>query len=61
VFRSNIVNDTFDTPINLGGSINSNLDDFAYVVEEESDLGYVSSNRTGYDKLYGFARESKHI
>ena len=57
VFRSNSVNDSFDTPVNLGSSINSNLDDFAYVIREKNDKGYVSSNRTGFDRLYGFTRE----
>tara|TARA_R110002049_G_scaffold1552_1_gene11981 strand:- start:489 stop:2375 length:1887 start_codon:yes stop_codon:yes gene_type:complete len=57
VFRSNSVNGNFDTPINLGSSINSNLDDFAYVIREKNNKGYVSSNRTGFDRLYGFERE----
>ena len=47
----------FGKPINLGGSINSSLDDFAYTVREKNNKGYVSSNRSGYDRLYGFARE----
>jgi outer membrane protein OmpA-like peptidoglycan-associated protein len=57
VFRSNSVNESFDTPVNLGSSINSNLDDFAYVIREKNNKGYVSSNRSGFDRLYGFARE----
>jgi len=57
VFRSNSVNGQFDTPVNLGSSINTNLDDLAYVINEKENIGYVSSNRTGFDKLYGFARE----
>ncbi len=57
VFRSNLVNSQFDKPVNLGGSINSNLDDFAYTIREKNNKGYVSSNRSGYDRLYGFARE----
>lgn len=57
VFRSNMVNDTFDTPVNLGSSINSNVDDFAYVIREKENKGFVSSNRTGYDRIYGFERE----
>ena len=61
VFRSNMVNDAFDTPVNLGNSINSNLDDFAYVVREKNNNGYVSSNRTGYDRLFGFAREQNPL
>ena len=57
VFRSNMVNGGFDKPVNLGSSINSNLDDFAYVVREKDNMGFVSSNRTGYDRIFGFARE----
>ncbi|NNC48944.1 MAG: OmpA family protein [Flaviramulus sp.] len=57
VFRSNLVNGSFDKPVNLGSSINSNLDDFAYVVREKDNQGFVSSNRTGYDRLFGFARD----
>ncbi|AUP78906.1 OmpA family protein [Flavivirga eckloniae] len=57
VFRSDMVNVNFNKPINLGGSINSNLDDFSYTIREKNNKGYVSSNRGGYDRLYGFARE----
>jgi len=57
VFRSNTVSGSFDRPVNLGKSINSNLDDFAYVIREKNDKGYLSSNRTGSDKTYGFVRE----
>jgi len=57
VFRSNMVNGNFDKPVNLGSTINSSLDDFAYVIREKDNKGYVSSNRSGHDRLYGFARE----
>ena len=57
VFRTNMVNGDFDKPVNLGSSINSSLDDFAYIIREKDNKGYVSSNRTGYDRLYGFGRE----
>ncbi|WNH14321.1 OmpA family protein [Thalassobellus suaedae] len=57
VFRSNMVNGSFDEPINLGSSINSNLDDFAFVIREKDNMGYVSSNRKGNDRLFGFTRE----
>jgi len=57
VFRSNMVNGNFDTPVNLGSSINSSLDDFAYVIREKDNKGFVSSNRTGHDRLFGFGRE----
>jgi outer membrane protein OmpA-like peptidoglycan-associated protein/tetratricopeptide (TPR) repeat protein len=61
VFRSNMVNGIFDKPVNLGSSINSNLDDFAYVVREKDNQGYVSSNRTGYDRIFGFSREDNML
>ena len=61
VFRSNLVNDGFDKPVNLGSTINSSLDDFAYVVREKNNMGYLSSNRTGYDRLFGFSREENPL
>jgi len=61
VFRSNLVNGKFDAPVNLGSSINSPLDDFAYVVREKDNKGFVSSNRSGYDRLFGFAREQNPL
>ena len=57
VYRSNMVNGNFDKPVNLGSTINSSLDDFAYVIREKDNKGYVSSNRSGFDRLYGYARE----
>jgi len=57
VFRSNMVNGSFDKPVNLGSTINSSLDDFAYVIREKDNKGFVSSNKSGHDRLYGFARE----
>lgn len=61
VFRSNMVNGTFDKPVNLGSPINSNVDDFAYIVKEKENKGFVSSNRTGYDRIYGFGREENML
>lgn len=57
VFRSNILTDGFDEPENLGSSINSSLDDFSYVLRNSYDQGYISSNRTGTDRLFGFFRK----
>lgn len=61
VFRSNMVNDVFDTPVNLGSTINSPLDDFAYVIREKDNMGFVSSNKGGYDRLFGFVREKNPL
>ncbi len=61
VFRSNEVNDAFEKPVNLGSSVNSSLDDFAYVVREKDNIGFVSSNKGGYDRMYGFIREENPL
>ncbi len=58
VFESNI-GDQFSSPENLGRPLNSNLDDFAYIVNERNQRGYFSSNRmggTGDDDIYSFQR-----
>ena len=40
--------------INLGETINSNLDDFSYFRETNSNEGFIASNRDGSDNIYGF-------
>lgn len=50
---------TFSTPRNLGAPINSNKDDFAYIVDRSDSFGYVSSNRAGGkgdDDIYSFIK-----
>ena len=57
IFMSKSLNGgPFAKPINLGETINSNLDDFGYVVDEKKNLGYFSSNRKLGDALYSFTR-----
>lgn len=46
VFKSSL-KDLSIPPVNLGSPINSNLDDFAFVINENKNQGYVSSNRVG--------------
>lgn len=51
---------TFSEPKNLGAPINSNKDDFAYIVDPKDTYGYFSSNRAqgkGDDDLYYFTKE----
>jgi outer membrane protein OmpA-like peptidoglycan-associated protein/tetratricopeptide (TPR) repeat protein len=38
---------TFQKPINLGNTVNSDKDDFAFNIDEKSNDGFVSSNREG--------------
>lgn len=57
IFYSRNYETGWDKPVNLGETINSSADDFAYVVNEQTDKGYLSSNRNkGTDNLYSFVR-----
>ena len=56
IFMSKSYDGVFAKPLNLGETINSNLDDFAYIVDEKKNKGYLSSNRKGGDNLYSFTR-----
>ncbi len=49
-------NNGFAKPINLGATINTNSDDFAYNVDLNRNRGYLSSNRKDFDNLYTFQR-----
>jgi outer membrane protein OmpA-like peptidoglycan-associated protein len=57
IFMSKSLNGgPFAKPLNLGETINSNMDDFSYVVDEKKNVGYISSNRKMGDALYSFTR-----
>ncbi len=44
-----------NTPEHIGAPLNSNADDFAYYVDEETGKGYFSSNREQFkDRIYAF-------
>ncbi len=57
IHRSNLVDGIYDRPVNLGTTINSSRDDFAFIINEKLNKGYFSSNRSGIDKLYQTVRE----
>lgn len=61
IFRSNNINGAYDKPVNLGGSINSNVDDFSFVVLEKENKGNMSSNRLGYDRIFSFVRKENTL
>ena len=64
IFVARKISDTeFDEPLNLGSSINSEMDDFNFIIDVANDKGYFASNRTGEDNLYSFKREEnkKHF
>ncbi|TDW52013.1 outer membrane protein OmpA-like peptidoglycan-associated protein [Flavobacterium sp. 270] len=60
VYESTMMSDgSFSTPRNLGAPINSNKDDFSFVLDKAGVYGYVSSNRAGGkgdDDIYSFVK-----
>lgn len=54
-------NGVFNSPVNLGETINSGLDDFAMVIDEETNRGYFSSDRSDEDTMYTLIREEKEL
>ncbi|NLP58797.1 OmpA family protein [Lutibacter sp. B1] len=64
IFKSEITNGTVATPVNLSDKINSNLDDFAFVIDDKTETGYFSSNRAegvGDDDIYSFTQEKSYF
>ena len=57
IFMARIYDGVFGKPINLGETLNSGMDDFAYVLKPNDSIGYFASNRKGTDVLYTFKRE----
>ncbi len=59
VYQSAIEDDNFSQPINLGAPLNSELDDFGFIIKETENKGFVCSNRLsgkGDDDIYSFVR-----
>jgi len=57
IFSSNILKGDDSEPVNLGAPYNSGFDDFAYMVDPDTNQGYFSSNRPGgkgNDDIYSF-------
>ncbi|MFT0713975.1 OmpA family protein [Flagellimonas lutimaris] len=57
VYKSEGSNDLFSVGINLGKPINSNRDDFSYIIDSTGVKGYFASNRKGGkgdDDIYSF-------
>lgn len=57
IHRVDMINGQLGNPINLGPSINSSRDDYAFVINEENNKVYFSSNRDGLDRIYTANRE----
>ena len=64
IFKSYKSNQGFTKPKNLLLGINSSLDDFGYVLNEETSTGYLSSNREGGkggDDIYRFTKPKSKV
>jgi len=57
IFMSKFTDNAYAKAVNLGGTINTGMDDFAFVLDKKNDTGYLSSNRGGADDIYSFKRE----
>ncbi|TAI47552.1 OmpA family protein [Flagellimonas allohymeniacidonis] len=57
IYKSDHAEGFFSVAVNLGKPINSNRDDFSYIVDEKTQKGYFASNRKGGkgdDDIYSF-------
>lgn len=64
VFSSKYVNGKWTEAKNLGAPINSNMDDFGYLVRKDNKSGYFCSNRpggVGDDDIYSFTRGGYNV
>jgi peptidoglycan-associated lipoprotein len=57
IFKTEPENGVFGEAQNLGNTLNSEFDDFAFVMKAGEEKGYLASNRRGSDNLYAFSRE----
>ena len=65
IFGTKIANEKWNNPvINVGAPINSNMDDFTFIIDEASQKGYFASNRPegqGADDIYAFTQTAPLI
>ena len=65
IYASKIFDNTVSQPLNLDEPVNSVEDDFAFIIDDERDRGFYSSNRDegkGDDDIYSFlANPGLHI
>ncbi len=56
VFVTEQTGDVWSKPMNLAYPLNTSMDDFAIIFNDDDTTGYVSSNRSGGDMIYSFVR-----
>lgn len=58
VFEAVKNNDNTYSVFNVGKPVNSNMDDFGYIINPDTHKGFFTSNRTNDDQIYGFTELS---
>jgi outer membrane protein OmpA-like peptidoglycan-associated protein len=62
IFATKIEDENFDNPVfNVGEPVNSRMDDFTFIIDEDSKKGYFASNRPeglGADDIYVFVENT---
>ena len=56
LFKSDLSNDEYTPPVNLGYPLNSTADDFSLVADQSQRNGYFASSRYGNDDLFSFRK-----
>lgn len=56
LFKSDLSNDEYATPVNLGYPLNSTADDFSLITDQSQRNGYFASSRYGNDDLFSFRK-----
>ncbi|WP_420320937.1 OmpA family protein [Flagellimonas sp.] len=57
IYQADYAEDVFGVAVNMGEPINSNRDDFSYIIDKKGEKGYFASNRKGGkgdDDIYSF-------
>lgn len=54
IFSTTMQNDRWTEPENIGYPMNTVHDDFAFVLDEGGNSGYLSSDRSGNDRIHAF-------
>lgn len=61
ILRTNLINGTWSIPQHLSYPINTSYDDFSMVFNPDGKTGYLSSDRSGSDKVYSFEMNDAQI
>lgn len=62
IYSCDVFEEAYQNVLNLGGTINSNWDDFGFSVSNATNTGYMTSNReNGNTNLYSFKRTKNEM